>query len=146
MPDSSPTARLLEAIARREHVQSELDAAALDVSRRMLELRDSMPPKQIAELIGVSHQRIYQVLARAERELADMETSIRAEIEDRRAASYGLASAGRNANRGFESGSFPCFECGRRKSRPSSTCDHCGDSPVSHNGDPLEFDRSYGYA
>lgn len=38
-----------------------------------------------------------------------------------------------------------CFVCGRFKSRPSSICGHCGDDPVSFNGDPYEFDRAHGY-
>ena len=38
-----------------------------------------------------------------------------------------------------------CFSCGRLKPRASSRCDWCGDEPVTHNGDPREFDRAWGY-
>ena len=52
----------------------------------------------------------------------------------------------RARTRGMRNGSFQCFSCGLRKPLPSSRCDQCGDDPVSHNGDPREFDRAWGYA
>lgn len=137
-------AALLEAIAKRDELQARTAAAALDVSYRMLALRDEdgMSGVALAELLGISHQRIYQVLARAKADVAKAEM----EWRERQAASYGMASAGRDANRGLESGSHPCFSCGRFKSRPSSVCGHCGDDPVTFGGDRREFDRAYGYA
>ena len=47
--------------------------------------------------------------------------------------------------RGLRTGSFQCLSCRRFKSLPSARCDYCGDDPVTHNGDPRDFDRAYGY-
>ena len=135
----SPNAQLLEAIARRESLQAELDSAALEVSRHLMNLRwQGTPARDLASMLGVTRQRIYQVLERAERDL-------RAQYEDERAASYGLATAGPD-NRGLASGSFPCQSCGKFKSDPAAVCGQCGDDPVTFNGDRREFNRAYGYA
>lgn len=72
------------------------------------------------------------ITEQAERELAAREGRrvARAEVESRR---------------GFRTGSFPCFVCGRRKARPADVCDHCGDDPVTYRGDAREFNRAYGF-
>lgn len=38
-----------------------------------------------------------------------------------------------------------CPRDGRFKSRPSSTCDHCGDVPVRFGQCPHEYDREHGW-
>lgn len=42
-------------------------------------------------------------------------------------------------------GARQCGVCKRFKSRPSSICDHCGNDPVSYNGDRFAYDQAMGY-
>lgn len=140
-PDLSSRAKLLEAICRREELQAELDKAALEVSAALLDLKwQGATARDLAELLGISRQRVYQLLDRAEKDLQAQEL-------DRKAASWGMASAGPD-NYGVSSGSWPCFNrrCRKFKPRPSSVCGQCGDDPVTYNGDRMEFDRAHGYA
>lgn len=50
-----------------------------------------------------------------------------------------------NARYGMRTGAFPCQNCGKFKSRPSSVCGQCGDDPVSFNGNRASYDAAYGY-
>lgn len=52
----------------------------------------------------------------------------------------------RQRNYGMAAGAVNCSSCGAFKSAPSARCTQCGDEPVTHNGDPREFDRAHGRA
>lgn len=137
-------ATLLEAVCARDAAQAALDAAALDVSRELYACRvGGATAREIADTLGITTQRVYQLLARAERELREAH-----ELEAAKAAYVrgAIREAERRQNRGMESRAANCGVCGRFKPRPSAVCDHCGDDPVTFNGDPLAYDRERGYA
>lgn len=118
-------AELLEAVCARDTAQAELDAAALRVSRAAYDFRiGGGTVRDIAGTLGITTQRTYQLLARAESEL-------RAEYEaDEWKASYvrgAVRAAGKKS--GWKGGRVQprCSGCDHFIATPTSRCRRCGD-------------------
>lgn len=134
---------LLEAICRRDAIQADLDAAALEVSRKLYALaaESGESHSTLAALLGIKRQRVGQLIARAEKDAREAYERERYELARDAAADRELSA--RNAGAGLRG--RLCGSCGRIKSRPSDPCDFCGNDPVTHNGDAREYDRAMGW-
>jgi hypothetical protein len=112
---------LLEAIARRDAIQSDLDAAALDVSRALYNLNaEGESHTAIAALLGLTRQRVGQLIARAERELR--------EAYELEGIDNARAVRTRGKRSGLQGGRVqPRCRCNQFVATVNSRCTRCGD-------------------
>jgi hypothetical protein len=116
---------LLEAICRRDAIQAELDAAALDVSRKLYALQSETGETHasIAQLLGVKRQRVGQLIARAEKELRE---AFEREQEDAALVRLSIRRGGKRS--GWQGGRVQprCDSCDHFIATPASRCGRCG--------------------
>lgn len=126
----TPQAELLEAICRRDELQTELDGAASKVSEILWGLKlQGTPATEIAELLGLSRQRVYQLLERAERDL-------KAEWEEREAKESYCRNAKRamgSTSSGWRMGTPQCYGCRKILTGYGVECE-CGGHSAPRDG------------
>lgn len=115
-------------------------------------LKEAMGPDLVAALedyarSGVSWARdedLYRSLIAGETTIEDVTELAEKELAARNGRRYERLR--HEHERGFRTGAFPCFICGKFKRRPADVCNYCGDDPVTYRGSAEEFNRAYGYS
>lgn len=118
----TPQAELLESICRRDELQAMLDRAALQVSERLLTLQaQGRTQAELAGLLGVSRQRVGQLLDRAERDMRQQHE------EDQGKDAYSRRRKGECRQSGFGPGRVQprCPSCDHFIATESSRCRRC---------------------